>query len=68
MSTNLAPGLEPTAETILRDLHIRVPIGSWRRAKIAAIDSGMSFKDYMSRIMSDAKPIPPSAAEGHQHG
>ncbi|WP_337175410.1 hypothetical protein [Paludisphaera sp.] len=40
-----------------RALHVIVPHEAWRRARTAALDSGLAFKDYMALLMLSARPI-----------
>lgn len=40
-----------------RTLHVSVPHEAWRRARSAALDSGLAFKDYMALLMLSARPI-----------
>lgn len=35
----------------------RVPISVWRKARRNAVDSNMSFRDYLICLMSESKPL-----------
>jgi len=41
----------------LRSLNCKVPTAALRRAKVAAAESGLPFKEYMARLLMTAKPI-----------
>ena len=41
-------------------LCMTVPEAARRQAKVAAAQSGMPFKHYMTRLMLQAKPVPPT--------
>lgn len=54
------PGLRPGPGQPLdppRTLHVVVPHEAWRRARSAALDSGLAFKDYMALLMLSARPL-----------
>lgn len=38
-------------------LHMLVPVSARRRAKLAAVASGMPFRDYVTYLLSNADPI-----------
>lgn len=38
-------------------LHMLVPVEARRRAKLAAIASGLSFRDYVTHLFSQAQPF-----------
>lgn len=40
-----------------RALHVEVPDEAYRAAKHAALNSDLSFKAYMARLMLSAKPM-----------
>ena len=41
----------------IKDLHVRIPLEAWTRARIAALQSGMPFKDYLTSLLFAAKPL-----------
>ena len=47
----------PTEEGRECYLHMTVPEAAKRQAKVAAAQSGMPFKHYMTRLMLQAKPM-----------
>lgn len=44
-------------ETTICVLHMLVPVEARRRAKLAAIASGLSFRDYVTHLLSQAQPV-----------
>jgi len=42
---------------INRILHVPISQQSWKRARLAALDSRMSLKAYVDRLLETAKPI-----------
>lgn len=44
-------------ETNICVLHMLVPVEARRRAKLAAIASGLSFRDYVTLLFSQAEPV-----------
>lgn len=60
------PGNSATAESDVslpkkktRDLHVKgVPEAVWCRARCNATQSGMTFKDYMIRLLKVSQPFP----------
>ena len=41
----------------LKDLHVRVPLVAWKQARIAALQSGVSFKEYLTWILRNSTPL-----------
>lgn len=56
---------EPCRE--LCALHVIVPSEARQRAKIAALQSGLPFKDYVARLLFNARPFA-DQAEGRSNG
>jgi hypothetical protein len=44
-------------------LHMRVPVSVRRRAKLAALVSGVSFRDYVAHLLSHAQPSDTAMSE-----
>ncbi len=44
-------------ETNICVLHMLVPVEARRRAKLAAIASGLSFRDYVTQLLYQAEPV-----------
>lgn len=42
-----------------RAVHLLVPEEAHRRAKLAAVSSGIPFKEFMARLMLAAQPLTP---------
>lgn len=55
----------------IRDLHVKaIPEAIWVRARCNATKSGMSFKDYVIRILGACQPVsgaPAQVQEGCEH-
>ncbi|MEQ9380119.1 MAG: hypothetical protein RJP95_04600 [Pirellulales bacterium] len=49
------------AQTNYRTLHVRVSREAHTRARIAALESDLSFRDYIDRLLRTAQPIKPTA-------
>lgn len=54
---NCATPLSTCTAQPLKDLHVRIPLEAWKTAQIAAIQSGVSFKDYLTHILLLARPL-----------
>jgi len=39
------------------NLHMLVPVAARRHAKLAAVASGISFREFVARLLFDAKPL-----------
>ncbi len=50
---------KPGVRNGLRDLHVKgLPESTWIRARCNATQSGMSFKEYVIRILEGSQPLP----------
>lgn len=58
----------PRGRTGARDLHVKaVPESIWIRARCNATRSGLSFKDYLIRILESSEPLPCPTQEAGGH-
>ncbi len=49
---------EPGVRSGTRDLHVKaIPEPIWIRARCNATQSGLSFKEYVTRILESSQPI-----------
>jgi predicted HicB family RNase H-like nuclease len=47
-----------------RTLNVVIPVAAHRQARVAAAASDLSFKHYIARLLSQAKPFP---LDGREH-
>ncbi len=60
-SSGQGPGQPRASNQKERALHVLVPEDAHCQARIAAVASRMTFKAFMARLMSEAKPLPPGS-------
>jgi len=56
------------AQTTYRTLHVRVSREAHTRARIAALESDLSFRDYLDRLLRTAQPVKPTATSAISTG
>jgi hypothetical protein len=45
-------------------LHMLIPVSVRRKAKLASVVSGVSFRDYVAHLLSHARPLETGGCEG----
>jgi len=45
------------------NLHMLVPVAARRHAKLAAVASGMPFREFVARLLSHARPLAAESAD-----
>ena len=58
-ATPVAEATTPVECQSTRSLHVnKIPQNAWRRARRNAVDSGMSFRDYVISLLTSCQPQP----------